>query len=238
SENGLASSEYVIRTRMEEAKLVSAKLEVEKTAIIADDVIDLKVSGLLENGDEVDLTGTNPTFAFDPTMVRIENGKLYALREGEVRVTATATYKGSTVTSPEMLITIAKNTAEKVIESLEPVTVIVDRGIAPVLPETVVAHFKTGLPQNVNVTWGNIAPSQYAKLGEFAVLGSVAGTNIKAKAKVIVKGAVAVEQVSKAVLRSQKPNLPETLTVYFSDGTSEQMAVVWADILPGSLDSV
>ncbi|MDQ8735153.1 Ig-like domain-containing protein [Paenibacillus sp. LHD-38] len=238
SENGLVSSEYVIRTWMEEAKLISAKLEVEKTAIIADDVIDLKVSGLLENGDGVDLTGLNPTFAFDPNIVKIENGKLYALREGEVRVTATATYKGSTVTTPELLITIAKNTAEKVIESLEPVTVIVDRGIAPVLPETVVAHFKTGLPQNVNVTWGDIAPAQYAKLGEFGVLGVVAGTNIKAQAKVIVKGAVAVEQVSKAALRSQKPNLPATLTVYFSDGTTEQMAVVWADILAGSLESV
>lgn len=238
SEDGLTTSEYVIHMDTEEAKLIAAAIEVESADIVEDDIVDLKVSGTLESGERVDLTGTNPTYAFEPRIIRIENGKLYALSEGEVKVTATVLYKGTTLTTPALTISIAPNTAEKVIERLEPVAVVVDRGTAPVLPASVVAHYNTGLPQDVPVTWEAIDPAQYNRLGEFTVTGSVEGTTIKAEAKVIVKGALAVENVSMAVLRNQSPDLPESLTVYFSDGTQEQIAVQWEDIPEGSLGAV
>ncbi|MHA0856133.1 Ig-like domain-containing protein [Paenibacillus sp. CMAA1364] len=238
SEDGLINSEYIIHLKTEAAKMVSAKIEVVTTDIKVDDIIPLKVNGLLESGEEVELTSTNPTYTFDKNIIKIENGKLYALGEGEVKVTATVNYNGLSVTTPEYIFKISQNTAEKVIESLESVTVVVDRGVTPVLPAKIVAHYNTGLPQEVNVTWDSIDPVQYGKLGEFTVMGSVEGTAIKAKAKIVVKGVIAVENVSMAVLRHQIPTLPDMLTVYFSDGTEEQKSVKWTEIQADSLNTL
>ncbi|MHA0856132.1 Ig-like domain-containing protein [Paenibacillus sp. CMAA1364] len=238
SENGLISSEYSIEVTTEEPKLVSTELVVTTTQIVEDDIVDLKVNGTLENGAVVDLTKSNPTFASDNNNIRIENGKLYALHEGEANVTATVTYNGTTLITPTMTFIIAKNAADKVIQSLNEVNIVVGMGVAPVLPDKVIANYNTGLPLEVSVVWEPIQPSQYGKLGEFTVLGSVVGTTNKAKAKVIVKGAVGVEHISMAVLRNQKPNLPQNVTVYFSDGTQELKSVTWGQIPSNTLDSI
>ncbi|RIX52393.1 DUF4982 domain-containing protein [Paenibacillus nanensis] len=238
SEDGLAEAEYVIHLDMEEAKLVSAELIADSANIREDDIVELRVTGLLESGESIDLTEMNPSYAYPPGIVKIENNKLYALNEGEARVTATVAYKGATVTTPAVTFTIAPNAADKVIERLEPVNVVVDRGTAPVLPDAVVAHYNVGLPREVPVAWDAIDPAQYSRLGEFTVLGSVEGTSLKATANVVVKGVVAVEHISMAVLRNQAPTLPDNVTAYFSDGTEAPMAVQWESIPEGSLSAV
>ncbi|MWV44769.1 DUF4982 domain-containing protein [Paenibacillus sp. HJL G12] len=236
SEDGLASTEYVIHLKTEEAKLVSADIEASKTELTEDEIIDLKVTGQLENGQKTDLTGTKPVYAYDANLIRIESNKLYALQAGQAKVAAEVTYNGTKVTTREITFTISPNVSEKVIESLEPASVITDPGVAPVLPKTVVAHYKTGLPKPVAVTWEPVAPEKYGSLGTFEVSGSVAGTNLKAKAVVTVKGAIAVENVALAVLRKQIPNLPTSVTVYYSDGTDERKNVAWEAVPSGSLD--
>ena len=140
--------------------------------------------------------------------------------------------------STEYSIHIQMEAEAKAIERLEPITVVVDKGVAPVLPETVVAHYNDASFAAVKVTWEAIDPSLYGKYGEFTVLGSVAGTDIKANAKIIVKGALAVENITRAVLRKQMPDLPQKLTVYFNDGTEEQKVVSWANIPSERLDTV
>ncbi|WP_136606238.1 Ig-like domain-containing protein [Paenibacillus dokdonensis] len=236
SEDGLVSGEYVIHIQTDEAKLISAEIEAARTELVEDDVIDLKVTGLLENGKKADLTGTHPVYSFDKNKVNIENNKLYALHVGQARVTAELTYNGNKVTTKEAVFNISPNTSEKVIEGLESVSVVTDLGVAPVLPETVIAHYKTGLPKPAAVVWETVAPYQYGKLGSFEVLGSVEGTKLKAKARITVKGAIAVENVTMAVLRKQTPGLPLSLTVYYSDGTDERKNVTWAEVPTGSLD--
>lgn len=238
SEDGLADAEYVIHMTVEEAKLTSTTIDVDRTELVEDDVIDLRVIGMLESGREIDLTDQNPVYVFDPGLIRIESGKLYALKEGEVQVTATVEYQGSSITTPTITFTIAPNTADKVIERLEPVSVVVDLGTAPILPETVVAHYNTGLPRDVAVAWDPINAELYGKIGSFKVSGTVEGTTLTASANVVVKGALAVEHLSMAVLRNQSPSLPESLTVYFSDDTQEQMVVQWDDIDEGLLSAL
>ncbi|MED5017656.1 Ig-like domain-containing protein [Paenibacillus chibensis] len=236
SEDGLTNAQYVIQLQTAAAKVVSAHIEASKTELTEDDIIDLKVTGLLENGKKTDLTGQGPVYAYDKNVIKIENNKLYALREGQAKVTAEVTYNGEKLTTREAVFNIAANTSEKVITRLETVTVTTDKDVAPVLPETVVAQFAAGLPKPVAVVWEPVPPALYGKLGSFEVSGSVAGTDMKAKAKVTVKGAIAVENVSLAVLRKQTPSLPQTLTVYFSDGTEERKPVAWPEIPSGSLD--
>lgn len=230
SENGMVSSEYVVHVQSEAPKLVSAKLSADRTEIVEDDILALKVSGLLQSGEEVDLTGETPEFGFDNPIIKIENGKLFALGEGQVKITAKVTFKGVTVTAPEFIVQIKKNTEEKEIVSLDPVTVIVSPGEVPVLPATITAHYNQGLPRDIHVAWETIDSTLYSKPGEITVQGSAEGTTIKAIAQIVVKGAVAVQHIAMAVLQHQAPNLPEQLTVYYSNGTEEQKTVVWAPI--------
>ncbi|MFZ7946200.1 Ig-like domain-containing protein [Neobacillus sp. 19] len=238
SEDGKVTSEYSIQVSMEEPKLVAAKLSVNQTKIVEDDIIDLKVEGTLESGKVIDLTDSEPTYEFDNQNIKIEGNKLYALETGQVKVKALVNYKDVTVTTPEMTISIAKNPAPKYIERLDPVKVTVEKGESPKLPATVVAHYNRGIPRDVKVKWDRINPSLYQKLGEFTVSGSVEGTDIKAQATVVVKGAVAIENITMAVLPKQTPELPAKVTVYYSDGTEELAAVKWEEIPADELESV
>ncbi|MFF2446479.1 Ig-like domain-containing protein [Neobacillus sp. NPDC058068] len=238
SEDGKVSSEYSIAVSTEEPKLLSAELSADKVNIVEDDIIDLKIKGLLESKEVVELTGIQSTYEFDKNIIKIEGSKLYALAEGQVKVKATVNYKGVTVTTPEITFKIAKNPTPKTIERLEPVTLTVGKGEAPALPATVVAHYNRGIPGNVKVKWEKVNPSLYQKLGEFTVLGSVEGTKIKAQAKVIVKGAIAIEDVTMAVFPKQMPELPQKITVFYSNGTEEQADVKWGDIPAAELENV
>ncbi|MFX3635382.1 MAG: Ig-like domain-containing protein [Candidatus Pristimantibacillus sp.] len=140
--------------------------------------------------------------------------------------------------STEYVIALQSEAAEKVIKSTVPVTVVVDKGVAPTLPKKVVARYDDDSSADVEVVWNAIDPALYSQFGEFTILGSIEGTDIKASAKVIVKGAIAVEHTSKAVLPKQLPDLPPMLTVYFNDGTEEQKAVNWDTIPAGKLNTV
>ncbi|CQR47245.1 Beta-galactosidase [Paraliobacillus sp. PM-2] len=238
SENGLVDAEYVIEVETGEPKLESVEIQVDKTEITEDDLIDLQVTGMLESEEVIDLTNLNPTYQFDKDIIKIEDNKLYALQDGEVSVTATIDYKGETITSSALTFKIAKNTAEKHIESLEPVTVITEKGKSPTLPKTVKAQYDIGLPREVEVDWQAVEEDQYANLGSFTVFGNVQGTTIQARAKIVVKGEIAVENVTTAILKNQIPELPDKVTVYFSDGTEEKKEVSWGDIPSNKLNDV
>jgi hypothetical protein len=71
---------------------------------------------------------------------------------------------------------------------LEPEDVRTKVGVAPALPDTVLATFNDGSRDNVNtrVTWDPVDPSQYASPGTFTVRGTVAGTSLQASATVTV----------------------------------------------------
>lgn len=69
---------------------------------------------------------------------------------------------------------------------LAPVKVFTKIGVAPSLPPTVKASYNTGNQKEEKVTWDSVPPASYEKVGSFDVLGTVAGTTLKAKATVTV----------------------------------------------------
>lgn len=75
-----------------------------------------------------------------------------------------------------------------VITALEPADVTTEQGTAPALPQTVVAEMSDGTQKNCAVTWDDVDPSEYRDGGQFAVYGTVAGTDLEAEADVNVKG--------------------------------------------------
>ncbi|MDT0446571.1 galactose-binding domain-containing protein [Streptomyces johnsoniae] len=66
-------------------------------------------------------------------------------------------------------------------------TVRTDPGVAPVLPEHVVAVYNDGSRDSATaVDWAEISPDQYARPGSFTVAGVVEGTEVRASAVVRV----------------------------------------------------
>ncbi|MDZ4965138.1 hypothetical protein GNF24_14255, partial [Clostridium perfringens] len=65
--------------------------------------------------------------------------------------------------------------------------------------------------------------------GVFEVEGTVEGQALKAKAKVVVKGLSAVQNVSLATNVKVEPKLPQTVKSYYTDGTIVDLPVTWED---------
>lgn len=125
---------------------------------------------------------------------------------------------GKTVTSNTLNINVAKADYDKVIIGFENVKVSTDVGNAPILPDTVTAKYDRGFSNEVDVVWDNIDKEQYSKYGKFTISGTVKGTDIKPKAEVEVVGVIAVQNASTGTIIHEKPELPENVTVYYSNG--------------------
>ncbi|MGX7245560.1 endo-alpha-N-acetylgalactosaminidase family protein [Enterococcus quebecensis] len=101
------------------------------------------------------------------------------------------------------------------ITEIAPIKIFTKIGTAPALPTTVKTTYNTGIQKDENVTWDNITPEMYQKIGSFDVLGTVAGTSVKAKATVTVTDDGSVEagdKISSADIRVVlDPNFPRVI---------------------------
>ena len=141
--------------------------------------------------------------------------------------TATLTIRGIINYSGTASTTFTINPVELVAESYTPVNVTTHVDVAPELPATVTAQVNIGPDQEYDVVWDTIDPAQYAQAGTFTVEGTVEGQTLKPTATVTVIGPVAVEQISAITAPDTLPALPEELTVYFNDGSTETYPVTW-----------
>lgn len=220
--------EYTLNIRTEEPALISAELEINQATITEDDIVELNVSGQFEDGKTIEITDiAEIEYTYDQEKVTINQHQLAAYHRGNVSIQATVTYRGKTLTTSKVEIIILPNPVEKHLEQLEPVTVIINQGETPRLPEKVLAHYDSGLPREVKVTWNPIPSNSLQRVGAVIVNGEVVGTDLKAEAKVIVKGIVAVENINLGVLTNQTPTLPKTVRVFYSDGSEENEVVSW-----------
>ena len=141
--------------------------------------------------------------------------------------TATLTVRGIVNYSGTASTTFTINPVELVAESYTPVNVTTHVDVAPKMPATVTAQVNIGPDQEYDVVWDTIDPAQYAQAGTFTVEGTVEGQTLKPTATVTVIGPVAVEQISAITAPDTLPTLPEELTVYFNDGSTETYPVTW-----------
>ncbi len=125
--------------------------------------------------------------------------------------------------------TFTINPADVKVEKYEPVETTTQVGEDPSgkLPSVVKAHMNIGPVKEFPVVWNQIQPEQYAKVGLFTIEGTVEGQTIKPQATIQVIGALAAENVSMAVLEHTQPELPKTISIYFSDETSVEYPVQW-----------
>ena len=229
SEDGKNTTIYTIQFGRKDATLKTVELLLPET-ITQDDIVDLDVKGTLQDGTTVPKNDAIVTYYVEDGTGHavIKNGQLLAYQPGTVTVYAKMSYMGKEVESDHIEIEIAKNETDKYIVSFDEVEVKTTPGEEPRLPETVIANYNTGLPQELEVEWNVIDSDLYDTLNQFTVEGSVkVNTDVRPVATVNVIDVVAVENFSTAIPEGYEPELPEKVTVYLSDGTEDKGDVVW-----------
>ncbi|WP_056476676.1 Ig-like domain-containing protein [Bacillus sp. FJAT-25509] len=240
AEDGTTSS-YLVNFSEGDPKLTSATIELSKKDLIEDDVVNIKVDGRLEDGSLIgsDQLQVKYNLTSDDTgEAKIEGNKLYAYTAGTVTLNAEVTYSGKTVTTKNIVINIGKNTAVKTIISFEKVNIETDKGVAPILPEKVKAIYDIGLPREVKVTWDKLKEESFNKYGVFEVEGTVEGQALKVKARVVVKGLSALQNISLATNVMVEPKLPQKVKAFYTDGEVVDLPVIWKDYDKALLNKV
>ncbi|MEY8428394.1 Ig-like domain-containing protein [Lachnospiraceae bacterium 46-15] len=108
----------------------------------------------------------------------------------------------------------------------ETVNVTTGKGEYPGLPGTVTAVTNIG-QQLMEVRWDTINSSLVDKFGTFTVYGTVAGTDARIPARVTVSDIIGVRQVTLAAARGTEPDMPNQVTVYYSNGDTAERDVIW-----------
>ncbi|WP_194842050.1 Ig-like domain-containing protein [Gracilibacillus salitolerans] len=161
---------------------------------------------------------------------------------------------GSLVSSSQMIsATIyVRDESSVTINTITDQHVITKAGQEPFLPSTVEVQYNDGSMDNVNVevTWEEIDPSQYAEEGEFTVSGEVEGTDKEALLHVTVEKAeneepqpqpedpeiVSTEPVEVTTEAGVEPELPDTVTGVYDDESTEQVEVGWDAVDPAEYE--
>lgn len=152
----------------------------------------------------------------------------YSVREGGT-FTVNGTVKGwADPVSIEVTVTPASITA------VDPATseVTTESGTAPALPANVQATWSNGDTSTEAVTWDAIDEAAYSARegGSFTVAGAVEGWDQGVTANVTVNPATKTSAVNPAgvtTLEAVAPELPETVTVNWSNGDTSDEAVTW-----------
>lgn len=232
AEDGSVKNVYSIRFREESAKLENVEISLSKEDITEDDVVDINVDAKLQDNSTVAMSNLDIKYyvtSENNGEAKIDGNKLSAYTAGDISLYAEVTYKGVTKVSNTLNFTILENTAQKTAIAYEKVIVETEKGVKPELPTKVKATFDIGLPRDVEVTWYEIDQSKYNEYGVFEVKGTVEGQELKATAKVIVKGISALGNVALVTNVGVEPSLPDTVKAYYTDGSTKDLSVAWED---------
>lgn len=104
-------------------------------------------------------------------------------------------------------------------------------GVAPELPGIVKASVEGSFDREVEVTWDSISNADYSEFGSIKIRGFVVGQSLRPTAVIEVKDVVAAMQYALATPVNVIPSMPETTTVYYSDGTAvSEVPVIWEEM--------
>lgn len=101
---------------------------------------------------------------------------------------------------------------------------------APKLPGKTIVELTDGSLKEVGIQWGEIDPELYSKVGSFKVEGTIKGTANKIVANVTVREVADVKGISIQTILGNKPVLPNSVELIYSDGESTFANVTWDDI--------
>ncbi len=234
SQDGQTTNTYTVQFSRKSPALIQVLFENLPETVTEDDITELFVKGMMEDGKTIDGSSASVTYEVadgeDGGHAQIRDGKLYAYDSGTVTITATMTYKGTSCKAEPVSVEILENTAQKEVQSFEKVHVRAKKGIIPDLPAKITVYYNTGLPRSLDVTWDPVGEEIYASEGRFQVSGTVEGITQRPVAVIDMVDIVAAQNLSMAVAEGYEPELPDATTVYYSDGVTEEAQVEWEKV--------
>ena len=258
-ENGTVIAEDTMSTAGEPAAL---KLMPESEVITAngEDLCYIPVDVVDENGVMVPDADNYIQFSIrgNGRIVGVDNGNTlsvdslkgsgYSAFSGKalVIVQATKTAGSFTVTASSAglerdsvtVYTVDDPQGDNVLLGYDPISVKTTVGTAPALPETVTAVYLDGSRMEKAVTWSEIPADKLEKAGLFYVTGTVDETGDMVTVSVEVVDVVGVKPVSVVTLLNTQPELPEQVTVIYSDGAETSQTVQWDEIPVDKLSQI
>ncbi|NBH15775.1 DUF4982 domain-containing protein, partial [Lachnospiraceae bacterium] len=127
------------------------------------------------------------------------------------------------------------NSVEQSVDSYDAVSVTTEKGVYPELPGTVIANTNVG-QKLMEVQWDRIADSRLKKFGTFNIYGTVIETDTRVTAEVTVCDVVGIQQVTLVTVVGVAPQMPDKVTVHYSNGETAQRDVEW-DLSEVSFDA-
>lgn len=187
----------------------------------------------LRAGDQ-SVVRTGKPITPEPTVVYSETGKTLvkdtdytvAYEDNTEPGTASVIITGKGIYTGAVKTTFTITDADVEIIGYETLKVFTESGERPVLPGTVLAHTNMG-DKYVDVLWDQIGDSAFAGTGSFRVYGTVTDTDDRVAAIVVINDVIGVQQVTMSVEKGTTPELPEKVTVYYSNGDSVLRDVTW-----------
>ena len=258
-ENGTVIAEDTMSTAGEPAAL---KLMPESEVITAngEDLCYIPVDVVDENGVMVPDADNYIQFSIrgNGRIVGVDNGNTlsvdslkgsgYRAFSGKalVIVQATKTAGSFTVTASSAglerdsvtVYTVDDPQGDNVLLGYDPISVKTTVGTEPALPETVTAVYLDGSRMEKAVTWSEIPADKLEKAGLFYATGTVDETGDMVTASVEVVDVVGVKPVSVVTLLNTQPELPEQVTVIYSDGAETSQTVQWDEIPADKLSQI
>ena len=113
-------------------------------------------------------------------------------------------------------------------ESIEVKTLV---GEAPVLPKKTQVELTDGALKEVGITWNEIDPESYSKIGTFQVEGIIKGTSNKITANITVRDIVEADKIDVQTIIGKEPVLPNSVEIVYTDGEKVVTNVIWDEIL-------
>ncbi|MDH5085487.1 glycoside hydrolase family 2 TIM barrel-domain containing protein [Clostridium perfringens] len=103
-------------------------------------------------------------------------------------------------------------------------------GEAPILPKKINVNLTDGTSKDVNIVWEDIDSKLYEEIGVFKINGLIKGSKNKVIANVTVRDVLKVSDVNVQTLIGNRPILPNSIEITYSDGESVVENVTWDEI--------
>lgn len=154
----------------------------------------------------------------------------------------TLTAQSAGLTSDSVTVyTTASDTTDDTILGYEVTSLMVNAGVVPTqdqLPQMVNAVYANGTKEEMAVTWTLPGEDAFAQPAEVTINGTVTKTGASVSMLITVRDSVGVQPISVVTAKGEIPQLPTTVTVVWSDGSSETKNVTWTQITADQVDEV
>ncbi|MFP5106335.1 family 43 glycosylhydrolase [Neobacillus sp. C211] len=206
-------------TDQEAVGKIAGTLSVDDTSKV---IQDLKLPVTADNGVSISWKSDSPSVISDTGVV---TRPAKDQKDASVTLTATISRNGYSETKNFTVTVLADN-----IVSIEDVNLRTMVDFPPKFPKKVTVHYYDGHTEQLDVEWDLISNDDFSQTGKLEVKGFVYGTKIQPVANISITKIAKVDEVNVKTKQGTAPQMPSTVDVHYSDGSTGTLNVDWAEV--------